>query len=381
MKRDYYEVLGVPKNAAPEQVKKAYRKLARQYHPDVNPDKAEAEEKFKEVSEAYEVLMDPQKRQVYDQFGHEGVRSSFGSGGFQWSDFTHQSDIEDLFGRIFSGDIFGGRFGESIFDMFGGRRRGPPKGADIRVDVHISLNDVVTGIEKEVNVQRREKCPRCDGTGAKTRDDLKVCSVCNGTGQVQNISQRGFLRMVNISPCNTCGGRGKIVENPCDTCKGTGIVSKGRKITIKIPLGVESGMQFRMREEGEMGPGGQGDLYVLVHVEQHPFFERRRNNLYCEVLLSFAQAALGTKVEIPTLSSSAEITIPPGTQPESLFRLKGQGLPSLNYGRKGDIYCRVKVNVPEKLTNEQKELIKRLAESFGDTIEELSFMDKLKSKI
>ncbi|KYK32443.1 MAG: molecular chaperone DnaJ [Theionarchaea archaeon] len=381
MNKDYYEVLGVPKNAAPEQIKKAYRKLARKYHPDVNPDKAEAEEKFKELSEAYEVLINPQKRQTYDQFGHEGVRSSFGPGGFQWSDFSHYSDFEDLFSRFFGGDIFGRGFGESIFDMFGTRGRGPPRGADIRVDVDISLEDVVTGMEREVSVNRREKCLQCDGTGAKSKDDLKVCSACNGTGQIQRVSQRGFLRTVNISPCNKCGGRGKIVENPCDKCKGTGIISKARKISVKIPPGVESGVRFRMGGEGEMGPGGPGDLYVVVHVKKHPFFERGGNHLYCEVPISFAQAALGTKVEIPTLKSSAEITIPPGTKSESVFRLRGQGLPSMNYGRQGDLYCKVRVKVPEKLTSEQKELIEKLAESFDEDIEELSFMDKLKSKI
>ena len=382
MKRDYYEVLGIPRDANQDQIKKAYRKLARQYHPDVNPDNAEAEEKFKELSEAYEVLLDPQKRQAYNQFGHEGVRSTFGSGGFQWSDFTHFSDIEDIF-RAFSGDLFGRGFGESIFDtFFGGReRRGPPRGADLRVDVEIHLKDVVTGVNKEVTVNRRENCPVCDGSGAKSKDGLKVCPACKGTGRIQQVSQRGFLRTVNITTCSTCRGRGKIVENPCDNCKGTGIIAKKRKITVKIPPGVESGIRFRMTGEGEMGPGGSGDLYVVVHVKPHPFFERRGNNLYCEVPLSFAQATLGTKVEIPTLSSSAEITIPPGTQPESVFRLRGQGLPSMNYGRTGDLYCRVKVKVPEKLTSEQKELIRELAESFDEEIEELSFMDRLKSKI
>lgn len=383
MKRDYYEVLGVPKNATQNEIKKAYRKLARKYHPDVNPDKAEAEEKFKELSEAYEVLMDSQKRQTYDQFGHEGVKSSFSTGGFQWSDFSHFSDLEDILRAFGGGDIFGRGFGDSIFDMFGSsrRRRGPPRGADLQVDVEIPLKDVVTGIEKEVNVKRRENCPHCDGTGGKTKDDVKMCPQCRGTGQVQNVSQRGFMRMVNITTCNTCGGRGKIVENPCDTCKGTGIVTKTRKVSIRIPPGVESGTRFRMGGEGEMGPGGPGDLYVTVYVKKHPFFERRGTHLYCEVPISFAQAALGTKIEIPTLSSSAEITIPPGTQSESFFRLGGQGLPSMSYGRIGDLYCKVTVNVPKKLTPEQKALIERLAEAFDDDIEELSFMDKLKSKI
>ncbi len=380
MKRDYYDILGVPRNASAEQIKKAYRKLARQYHPDVNPNKAEAEEKFKELSEAYEVLADTQKRQTYDQFGHEGLKSSFGPGGFQWSNFSHYSDFEDIFSRFFGGDIFGG--GESIFDLFGrGQRRGRPRGADLRVDVEISLSDVATGLEKEVNVQRREKCPKCDGTGAKSADDLKLCSACSGTGQIQHVSQRGFLRTVNITTCSRCGGRGKIVENPCSQCKGTGIILKGRKISVRIPPGVESGVRFRMAGEGETGPGGPGDLYIVVHVEPHPFLERRGNNLYCEVPISFSQAALGTKVEIPTLSSSAEISIPPGTQPESVFRLRGQGLPSMNYGRQGDLYCKVQVKVPEKLTGEQKELIRKLAESFDEDLEELSFMDRLKSKM
>jgi molecular chaperone DnaJ len=379
MKRDYYEILGVQKNATQDEIKKAYRRLARKYHPDVNPDNQEAEEKFKELSEAYEVLMDSQKRQTYDQFGHEGVRGSFGTGGFQWSDFSHYSDIEDILSNLFGGGDF---FGESIFDMFGGRRRrGPARGADLRVDVEIPLRDVVKGVEKEVAVNRRENCPACGGTGAKSRKDLKVCSACNGTGQVQHVSQRGFLRTVNITTCSQCGGRGKIIENPCDTCKGTGIISKQRKITIKIPAGVESGTRFRMAGEGEMGPGGPGDLYVVIRVRPHEFFERRRNNLYCEIPISFAQATLGTKISIPTLSSSAEIVIPAGSQPGSVFRLRGQGLPSMNYGRTGDLYCKIKVKVPKKLSANQKKVIEELAEVFEDDIEELSFMEKLKSKI
>lgn len=381
MSRDYYEVLGVPKNATQEDVKKAYRRLARKYHPDVNPNKAEAEEKFKELSEAYEVLMDSNKRRMYDQYGHEGVKSSFGGRGFQWSDFSHYSDIEDLFGNLFGGDIFGRGFGESIFDMFGGRRRGPPRGADIRADVEIPLKDVVTGVEKEVRVTRKENCPRCGGTGGKTKEDVKVCPECNGTGQVQRVSQHAFIRTVNITACSRCGGRGKIVENPCEKCRGSGLVTKTKKISVRIPPGVESGIRFRMSGEGEVGPGGRGDLFVAVHVKPHPFLERRGNNLYCEVPISFAQAALGTKVQIPTLSSSAEITIPPGTQSESVFRLRGQGLPSLNYGGKGNLYCKVRIKVPEKLTAEQKGLIEQLAKSFNEDIEELSFMDKLKSKI
>jgi molecular chaperone DnaJ len=382
MKRDYYDVLDVPKNATQNQIKRAYRKLARKYHPDVNPDKAEAEERFKELSEAYEVLMDPQKRRTYDQFGHEGVRSSFGAGGFQWSDFSHFSDLEDMFGRVFGGDIFGGGFGESIFDMFGrGRRRGPPRGANLHADVTISLEDVNSGIEREIKVRRRENCPQCDGTGARTADGVKVCPECNGTGQRQQVFQRGFMRTVNITTCRKCGGRGKIVLDPCDNCEGTGIVTKSKKVSIRIPPGVESGTRFRMSGEGEMGPGGPGDLLVTVYMKPHSFFERKRNNLYCEVPISFAQATLGTKIEIPTLSSSAEITIPPGTQPESVFRLRGQGLPSMEYGRKGDLYCRVKVNVPGKLTPEQKAAVEKLAEVFDENIEDLSFLDRLKSKI
>lgn len=379
MKRDYYEILGIQKNATSDEIKKAYRKLARKYHPDVNPDKQEAEEKFKELSEAYEVLMDPQKRQRYDQFGHEGVRNSFGSGGFQWSDFSHFSDIEDILSNLFGGRDF---FGESIFDIFGSRRsRGPARGADLRADVEISLKEVATGAEREVTVNRREKCPACDGTGAKSPEGIRTCSACNGTGQVQHVSQRGFLRTVNITTCNQCGGRGKIVEDPCETCKGTGVVPKKRKITVKIPPGVESGIRFRMTGEGEMGPGGPGDLYVVIRVKPHEFFERRRNDLYCEIPISFAQATLGTKITIPTLSSSAEVVIPAGTQPEAVFRLRGQGLPSMNYSRPGDLYCRVKVKVPKKLSVDQRKAIEELAELFEDDIEELSFMDRLKSKI
>ncbi|MBU7014329.1 MAG: molecular chaperone DnaJ [Theionarchaea archaeon] len=381
MSVDYYEVLGIPRNATQEEIKKAYRRLARKYHPDVNPNKTGAEEKFKELSEAYEILMDSEKRQIYDQYGHEGLRSSFGGGGFQWSDFSHFSDLEDLFGNFFGGDVFGRGFGGTIFDMFGGRRRGPPRGADVRADVEISLEDVATGAEKEVRVTRKENCPRCGGTGGKTKDDVKVCPECNGTGQVQKVSQHAFLRTVNITACGRCGGRGKIVDNPCETCKGSGLVTKTKKISVRIPPGVESGTRFRMGGEGEVGPGGKGDLFVIVHVRQHPFLERRGNNLYCEKAISFAQAALGTKIEIPTLSSSAEITIPPGTQSESVFRLRGQGLPSLNYGGRGNLYCRVRVRVPDRLTPEQRKQIEQLAETFGEDIEELSFMDRLKSKI
>ncbi|MGC1120960.1 MAG: molecular chaperone DnaJ [Candidatus Methanofastidiosia archaeon] len=381
MSRDHYEVLGVPKSATQEEIKKAYRRLARKYHPDVNPNKAEAEEKFKELSEAYEVLMDSEKRRMYDQYGHEGVKSSFGGRGFQWSDFSHYSDLEDLFGSFFGGDIFGRGFGDSIFDTFGGRRRGSPRGADIRVDVEITLEDVATGVEREVRVTRKENCPQCDGTGARSRDGIKVCPECNGTGQIQNVSQHAFIRTVSITTCSKCRGRGRIVENPCEKCKGSGLVMRAKKISVRIPPGVESGTRFRMNGEGDMGRGGRGDLFVDVHVKPHPLLERRGNNLYCELPISFAQAALGTKVQIPTLSSSAEITIPPGTQSESVFRLRGQGLPSLNYGGKGNLHCRVRIKVPDKLTPEQKKLIEQLAETFDEDMEELSFMDKLKSKI
>lgn len=353
-KRDYYEVLGVGRQASEEEIKKAYRKLARQYHPDVNKE-PDAEAKFKEVKEAYEVLGDSQKRAAYDQFGHAGT-SGEGMGGFGGGGF---------------GDM--GGFGD-IFDMFfgtgGGRRNpnAPKRGADLQYDLTISFKDAVFGLETDINIPRTEQCDVCSGSGAKPGTRPETCATCRGTGQQETVQETVFGRFVNRRVCSACGGKGQTIREKCSTCHGSGKVRKQRKIHIKIPAGVDEGAQLRVSGEGEAGTNGgpPGDLYVVLHVESHPFFEREGEDLYCEVPITFAQAALGDEIEVPTLTEKVRLKIPPGTQTHTYFRLKGKGVPRLRGYGVGDQHVKVVVVTPTNLTDEQRRLFRELAELNGE---------------
>ncbi|MFZ2456477.1 MAG: molecular chaperone DnaJ [Candidatus Altiarchaeia archaeon] len=357
-KRDYYEVLGIGKNASTEEIKSAYRKLAKQYHPDVSKDK-DAEEKFKELSEAYEVLIEPSKKASYDKFGHEAADKSFSGGGFQWSDFTHYSDIQDIFGRDF--------FGRDIFDVFMGGsrsdRNSAARGNDLRYDLYIILEEAAAGIKSEIYVPRTESCPECKGSGAKAGTKAKQCPACGGSGQERRERSTPFGRFMTVSPCSRCRGEGTIIENPCKNCNGTGRTRTTRKITVKIPAGVDTGSHLRVPGEGDAGVRGgpPGDLYIVIHVNPHEKFRRDGNDLLMDVELSFIQAALGAEIEVPTLTGKAKLKIPAGTQTDTIFKLRGEGMPDLNGRGAGDEKIRVKIVTPKSLGKREKELYDELA--------------------
>jgi molecular chaperone DnaJ len=365
-KRDYYEVLGVPKGASKDEIKKAYRKLAVQYHPDRNKGNKEAEEKFKEASEAYEVLSDDKKRQAYDQFGFagvEGMGSGAGGGGAQ--DFSSVfRDFEDIFGD-FSG-IF-----DSFFGGGGGRTRQSTRdrvqrGHDLRYDLEITFEEAVFGTKKEVTYTRNVSCSECNGSGAAKGSSKKTCPTCGGSGQVRRSS--GFFSIA--SPCPTCQGEGYVVENPCDNCNGSGVVKKRQKVKVTIPAGIESGKRINIPEQGEAGPNGgpYGDLYVYIRVLPHEYFEREGNDLYCAIPLSITQATLGTEVYVQTLDEKRiKLKIPSGTQNGKVFRIKNEGVPYLhNANRRGDLYIKVLVEVPKRLSPKAKEIMRELSDIIGE---------------
>ena len=361
-KRDYYEVLGVDKNATPDEIKKAYRKLARQYHPDVNKD-SDAAEKFKEVKEAYEVLSDEGKRAQYDRYGHADPNQGFGGfGGFSGGG----GGFED----------FGG-FGD-IFDMFfggGGSRRNPnapQRGADLQYTMTIEFKEAVFGKETDIEIPRTENCDHCHGSGARPGTHPETCSTCRGTGQQEVVQNTAFGRIVNRRVCPTCSGTGKIIREKCSHCAGTGKVKKRRKIHIKIPAGIDDGSQLRVSGEGESGirGGSPGDLYVVVHVKPHDFFEREGDDIYCEVPITFTQAALGDEIEVPTLTGKVKLKIPAGTQTNTYFRLKGHGVPRLRGIGQGDQHVKVVVVTPTKLSEKQKELLREFARLSGEDTHE-----------
>ncbi|HSR13856.1 MAG TPA: molecular chaperone DnaJ [Thermodesulfobacteriota bacterium] len=348
-KRDYYEILGISRNAQEPEIKKAYRQLALQYHPDRNPGDKSAEEKFKEASEAYEVLRDEEKRDLYDRFGHEGLKRT-GFAGF--------AGFEDIFSSF--GDIF-----EDFFGMGGARRRaaGPRKGSDFRYDLSISFLEAAQGKETEIEIERLETCGVCKGSGAEQGSKKETCPGCRGTGQVTH--SQGFFTL--RTTCSRCRGQGTLIPHPCSECRGTGRIKKKKKIEIKIPAGVDSGSRLKITGEGGEGEKGgrPGDLYVVLHVEPHPLFERHEDDIVCSIPISFVQAALGGEIEIPGLNGNKKITIPAGTQNGHIFTLHGQGIPHVDgYGR-GDEHVQVSVKVPTGLTKRQKELLKEFAAQDG----------------
>lgn len=380
-KRDYYEVLGISKNATPDEIKKAYRRSALKHHPDrVAPEKKkEAEEKFKEISEAYEIISDPNKKATYDQFGHEGLKGAFGRGGFSWQDFTHYGDFEDIFSGL--GDLFRS-FGING-DFFGTgrgrpRRTGPRRGRDVEYELEIEFTEAALGIEKTVEIYRYDICSTCKGSGAKPGTKDTVCPTCEGRGQISRVS--GFFSISQT--CNECGGAGRVIKTPCQKCNGRGKERVTRKIKVKVPAGVDNGIRLRVAHEGDAGERGgpRGDLYVVVYVKEHRLFKRHNNDIYCEIKISFTQAVFGADVSVPTVDGSVKMKIPQGTQSGKVFRLRGKGVPDLlsGYG-KGDQLVRVSVDVPERLTEEQKRLLKEFAGTLGEKkTQKKGLMDKVK---
>ncbi len=366
-KRDYYEVLGIEKGASDQDIKSAYRKLARKYHPDVN--KADdAEAKFKEVKEAYDVLSDTQKRARYDQYGHEDPSQGFGGFG--------------------GGGFDGGGFGD-IFDMFfgggGGRTRNPnapQRGNDLQYTMTLEFKEAVFGKEVDITIPRTESCDTCGGSGAKPGTQPEVCSVCHGSGQEEVVQNTPFGRMVNRRTCSNCAGSGKIIKEKCSTCSGSGSVKKQRKVHIRIPAGVDDGAQLRMTGEGDGGlrGGPAGDLYIVIRVKADEFFDREGDDIYCEVPLTFSQAALGDEIEIPTLTEKVKLKIPAGTQTGTYFRLRGKGVPRLRGTGQGDQHVKVVVVTPSKLTDEQKDLLRQFSGLSGEQTheQEQSFFDRMK---
>lgn len=364
-KRDYYEVLGVEKNASETEIKKAFRKLARQYHPDVNPGDKTAEEKFKEVNEAYEILSDPDKRARYDQFGHAGTDPN-GFGGFGGAG-TGFGGFEDIFEAF-----FGGTARQSS--------RGPQQGSDLRLDIELEFKEAAFGAEKDIEVPRLENCPNCKGSGAKPGTSPTRCAKCGGTGQVRITQKTPLGHFQTIKTCPDCGGEGQIIDKPCPECKGRGKVRKVRKLHIKIPAGVDSGSRIRLAGEGEPGlrGGPNGDLYVYIEVKPHKIFKRQGDDVFMEMPVTFIQAALGDTIKVPTLEGKADLRIPEGTQTHTVFRMRGQGIPHLRGSGRGDQHVRLVVVTPTRLTEEQKKVLQQFAKISGE--ENYQPSDKEKDK-
>jgi molecular chaperone DnaJ len=372
-KRDYYEVLGISKGADEAEIKKAFRNLAKQHHPDVNQGNKESEAKFKEINEAYEVLSDKDKKAKYDQFGHAGVDSNgfggAGAGGFGGG-FGGFEDIFDIFSNL-------GGYGSS-----GRSKTGPRQGADLKYEVEIDFKEAAFGVKKEINITRNEAFAECKGSGAKTGSAVETCKKCGGSGEVRYAQNTVFGRVVNVRPCDDCHGEGKIIKEPCPKCIGRGTVRKNKKITIEIPAGVDNGSVMPLRGEGEPGEKGgpSGDLYIYFRVKPHSLFKRDGINIFCELPISFVQATMGAEISVPTLEEKEMFEIPEGTQTGATFKLKGQGIPSLRGKARGDLYFTVKVETPRKLSDKQKEALKHFADSMGEEItgRGKSFFDKVK---
>ncbi len=362
MAKDYYETLGVAKSASQDEIKKAFRSLARKYHPDTNPDnKEEAEAKFKEISEAYEVLSDESKRRMYDQTG----RVDFGSGrsDFTWEDFSHFNDFSDL-GDIFR-NLFGGNFGfggssGSFYSGFGNQR----ENLDLVTNLRVSLEEAYYGVTRNIKYRRNESCPDCKGTGSKD-GKLKSCTTCNGSGQQRVVQGQGFFRMVTVTACNTCGGRGQIPNETCNTCKGTGSNPTTENLEIKIPKGAPDRLRLRVKDKGQSNFGRTGDLYVVLNVQEPPSMRRVNDDIYLSTEISFPEAALGSDKEIPLFREKINIKVPAGTQPGEIIRVKNSGMPRMNGKGSGDLLVEARVVVPKHLSASQKELISKLGEESG----------------
>ena len=374
-KRDYYEVLGVSRGASEDEIKKAYKKMARKYHPDLNPGDKTAEEKFKEVNEAYEVLSDADKKARYDQYGHAGVDPNFGAGGFGGG-FDGSFDFGDL------GDIFGSFFGGG----FGGGRRtnpnAPQRGESIRMSIAISFEEAAFGCEKAVTVERYETCDTCHGNGCAPGTSPEVCPDCHGTGTVQVRRQTPMGVFATSSPCPKCGGKGRIIHQPCKDCRGSGMVRKKKTIQASIPAGIDNGQTISIRGQGNAGKNGgpAGDLLITITVRPHELFRREGTSVLCEAPITFTQAVLGAELEIPTIDGKVKYTLPEGTQSGTTFRLKGKGIPSINGRGRGDQYVTVYIETPKNLNKEQKEALKKFAETMGESNyeEQKKFFKKFK---
>lgn len=355
MQADYYEVLGVDRNADKSTIKKAYRKLAMKYHPDQNPGNKEAEDKFKEAAEAYEVLSNEEKRARYDRFGHAGVSGGSGGAGFH--------DVSDIFGAF--GDIFGDFFG-------GGARQGarrsnrPRRGADLRYYLDVDLEEVLSGVEKEIDFECEDECVTCTGTGAKKGIQPETCQTCGGTGQV--VRQQGFFQMA--TPCHECRGQGQVIKDPCEDCSGRGRNLVHRKLNIKVPPGVNSGTQLRLSSEGEGGyqGGGRGDLFVEIRVKEHPHFSRQNQHLIAREKVSYLQALLGAEVEVRTLDGSAQVEVPRGSKTGDILKVAERGIPSLRGGRRGDLLLEIEIEIPKKLTKKEEDLLREIAADKGENV-------------
>ena len=375
--KDYYDILGVDKDANQKEIKKAYRNLSKKYHPDIS-DRDDAEEKFKEITEAYEVLSDEEKRAKYDKYGHAGLGdgAGFGGQGRQAGGFGDFGSFDDIF------DIFFGERRGRGRDRRGGRSRSRArKGNDLRYRMDISFKEAAFGAEKEITIPRTEDCEACNGTGAASKDDVETCAKCNGRGEIRVKQNTPFGQMVQTRTCDRCEGTGQFITDPCSECNGQGRVKRRRKVSVDIPAGVKDRTKLRIRGEGEAGKRGgpAGDLYVVVNVEEHDIFERKGDDIICEVPISFVQAALGDKIKVPTLDGKVQFEIPEGTQPGSSFRLKDKGISHLNRRGRGDQIIKVDVKIPKKLDDQQREMLKEFAEVSGDEInpEEKGFWDKI----
>ena len=382
-KRDYYEVLGVSKGASDDEIKKAYRKLAKKYHPDMNPGDKGAEAKFKEVNEAYSILSDSEKRARYDQFGHAGVDPNYGAGGpgggfggFDMGDI----DLGDIFGSFFGGG-FGG-FGGSASS----RRNGPQKGESLRASLTISFEEAAFGCEKEINLNRTEECEACHGSGAEPGTTAETCPDCRGTGVVRVQQRTGGFAFSSTAPCSRCRGTGKIIHTPCKACGGSGSVKKTKRVTVSIPAGIDDGQAISLRGQGNAGKNGgpAGDLIVAVHVKPHPQFHRDGTTVLYEQPVTFYQAVMGAELEIPTIDGKVKYNLPAGTQTGTTFRLRGKGIPELRGRGRGDQYVTVRVQIPTSLNGEQKEALRAFAEAMGEDVPEESglkgFFDKHKKR-